>query len=498
MKLLVCLLLAVFLGQHLVAAQWNTHFADGRQAMVHLFEWKWDDIADECERFLGPYGYAGVQVSPPNENAVIGNRPWWERYQPVSYMLTTRSGNRDQFVSMVRRCNNAGVRIYVDAVINHMAATAGSGTGGSVSNPAGRTFPGVPYSSLDFNSGCPINDYGNPYEVRNCDLVGLPDLNQANPWVADRIVEFMNDLISIGVAGFRVDAAKHMWPADLSIIYGRLSNLNTQFFPANSRPFIAQEVIDLGGEGISRDEYLPLGVVTEFRYSAEIGRSFRGNNALHWLSNWGEGWGFMASASSLVFVENHDNERGHGAGGNQILTYKQAKQYKMAVAFGLAHPFGISRVMSSFSFENTDIGPPQDAQGNIVSPSINADLTCGNGWVCQHRWRQIYNMARFRRHVGGAAVTNWWSNGSNQIAFARAGLGFIAFNNQGTDMNQSLQTSLPAGTYCDIISGLPTLVGGCSGKTVTVDASGVANIVIGAAEDDGVLAIHTGAFSRLP
>jgi alpha-amylase len=47
--------------------------------MVHLFEWKWNDIARECEEFLAPNGYAGVQVSPPTENSVIGNRPWWER-----------------------------------------------------------------------------------------------------------------------------------------------------------------------------------------------------------------------------------------------------------------------------------------------------------------------------------------------------------------------------------------------------------------------------------
>lgn len=31
--------------------------------MVHLFEWKWDDIAVECENFLGPKGFGGVQVS---------------------------------------------------------------------------------------------------------------------------------------------------------------------------------------------------------------------------------------------------------------------------------------------------------------------------------------------------------------------------------------------------------------------------------------------------
>ncbi|GFV88702.1 hypothetical protein TNCV_3354541 [Trichonephila clavipes] len=36
--------------------------AGGRTTIVHLFEWKWNDIADECEQFLGPYGYGGVQL----------------------------------------------------------------------------------------------------------------------------------------------------------------------------------------------------------------------------------------------------------------------------------------------------------------------------------------------------------------------------------------------------------------------------------------------------
>jgi alpha-amylase len=47
--------------------------------------------------------------------------------------------------------------------------------------------------------------------VRNCWLVGLPDLQLGSAWVRDRIVDYMNDLISLGVAGFRVDAVKHMW-----------------------------------------------------------------------------------------------------------------------------------------------------------------------------------------------------------------------------------------------------------------------------------------------
>lgn len=74
------------------------------------------------------------------------------------------------------------------------------------------------------------------------------------------------------------------------------------------------------------------------------------------MKNWGPEWGFMESKDALVFVDNHDNQRGHGAGGDSILTYKQGRQYKMATAFLLAHPHGIARIMSSYAFEDTDQG----------------------------------------------------------------------------------------------------------------------------------------------
>lgn len=46
-----------------IYAQKDPHWSPDRNTIVHLFEWKFNDIADECERFLGPKGYAGVQVS---------------------------------------------------------------------------------------------------------------------------------------------------------------------------------------------------------------------------------------------------------------------------------------------------------------------------------------------------------------------------------------------------------------------------------------------------
>lgn len=56
------------------------------------------------------------------------------------------------------------------------------------------------------------------------------------------IADYLNKLIDIGVAGFRIDASKHMWPGDIKAVLDKLHNLNTNWFPAGSRPFIFQEV----------------------------------------------------------------------------------------------------------------------------------------------------------------------------------------------------------------------------------------------------------------
>jgi len=44
-------------------------------------------------------------------------------------------------------------------------------------------------------------------------------------------------------------------------------------------------------------------------------------------------------------------QRGHGGGGADILTFRVSRMYKMATAFMLAHPYGLTRVMSSYNWE---------------------------------------------------------------------------------------------------------------------------------------------------
>lgn len=47
------------------------------------------------------------------------------------------------------------------------------------------------------------------------------------------------------------------------------------------------------------------------------------NQLLRYLRNFGEGWSFVSGSDALTFVDNHDNQRGHGAGGyGSILTFR--------------------------------------------------------------------------------------------------------------------------------------------------------------------------------
>jgi alpha-amylase len=71
-------------------------------------------------------------------------------------------------------------------------------------------------------------------------------------------------------------------------------------------------------------------------------------------------------------------------------------------------------------------------------------------------------------------------------------LAFIAINNDNYVLDQSLQTGLPQGQYCDVISG-NLIDGRCTGKTVTVGSDGKAHIIASNTEEDPMIAIHVNA-----
>ncbi|MGQ0838515.1 carbohydrate-binding module family 20 domain-containing protein [Actinokineospora sp.] len=424
-----------------------------------LFEWRFDSVARACTDVLGPKGYGYVEISPPQEH--IQGPQWWTSYQPVSYRIAGRLGDRAALRAMVDTCHAAGVKVIADAVVNHMSAGAGTGTGGQVYTKY--NYPGH-YQDWDFHScRAPVTDYGNRDNVQNCELVYLSDLNTGSDYVRSEIAEYLNDLVSLGVDGFRVDGAKHVSAGDLAAIKAKMPNPK----------YWVQEVIYGGGEAVQPEEYLNNGDVDEFRYAYGLRASFSGGKLAD-LSQFGEAWGFVPGGKARSFVDNWDTERN-----GSTLNRTYGSTYTLANVFMLAWPYGSPNVYSGYTFGNHDEGPPNG--GNVTA-------CFSNGWTCQHAWRQIANMVGFRNAVAGTGVTNWWTNGTNAIAFGRGSKGYVAVNRETGPISRTFQTSLPAGNYCDVQHADPG--SGCAGNTYTVAANGTFTATVGAGD---TIALYVGA-----
>jgi len=460
-----------------------------------MFRWKWNDIAKECTNWLGPQGYGGVQVSPPHAAASLGF--WYDMYQPVDYtLLNSAMGTEAEFQTMINTCHTAGVRIYADVVVNHLAPGSGTATNGRTWNA--NTFSYPFFGVNDFHANCPIQgaDYGSPgnqNSVRNCRLVGLIDLATESTYVRGQVKNYLAKLLTMGVDGFRFDASKHMQPADLLAFVSSVAQTTQMGEPV----WVTHEIIPDGN--VNRADYLNSGTVNEFKFTYAMRETFRGTNGnqlsqirtyMGTPGNWGGTWGFVDSAKATVFVNNWDTERG----GDSLLASnftgitndtQGSKRYDLANIFMLAWPYGHAQVHSGFRFTNHEQTSPSaspfDASGN---PQINVN------WDFIHRWGNISNMVKFRSTTSGQGIGNFISGTANQIAFSRGNKGFVAINNEFAAWNITLQTALPAGTYCNVIQGqLTAAQTGCTGGSVVVNSSGQATLNIAANGGSAVPAV---------
>ncbi|KAI9145646.1 glycoside hydrolase superfamily [Paraphysoderma sedebokerense] len=253
--------------------------------IIDLFGWPYKDIAKECETHLGKAGWLGIKIQPPQEHVISDFypqngelNPWYFHYQPVSYKLQSRAGNRQELRNMIETCRNNGIRVYADAVINHMSgggndieqhrrSSGGScirwgpknGTAGSpffthswtfqVNPFTGQRpaleFPAVPYFPSHFHCDRVMNDWKDPLILSAGWLAGLSDLHTGLEYVQDRIASYLVDLIGIGFSGFRIDAAKHIKPAELAQILAKTRNFLGGNYPND---FMAFSEVILGGE----------------------------------------------------------------------------------------------------------------------------------------------------------------------------------------------------------------------------------------------------------
>lgn len=465
---------------------------NARDTSVQMFHWRWNDVAKECTNWLGPQGYGGVQVSPPQASAKLSK--WYDMYQPVNYtVLNSNMGTEAEFQSMINTCHTAHVRVYADVVANHMAGGSGTGTDGSTWNSGTLTYPY--FSAPDFHPACDIasGDYSNNrHNVMFCRLSGLPDLMTDGTYVRGQIKNYLTKLINMGVDGFRFDAAKWMQPADLQAFVGGISATTK----SGEAVWVTQEVSPDGT--VVRSDYFPSGTINEFQYPSMMMQMFRNQNGIQLSQirtymgtpgNWGGTWGFVDTFKATVFVNNWDTERSGSSltASNYVSGITNdtvnTKRYDLANILMLALPYGEAQIHSGFRFvditQDAPSGSPYDASGN---PKINVE------WDFVHRWSDISNMVKFRSTVAGQGLLNFTNGTANQIAFSRGAKGFLAINNDTVAWTATFQTGLPAGTYCNVVHGL--LSGGtCTSDSYVVSSSGTITATIPANNGSTVPAI---------
>ena len=264
-----------------------SNYQNGQKgAIIELFGWPYEDIEKECD-FISKAGYLGVKVFPPQESILsyttVENgelNPWYFVYQPVSYKLNSRQGTRQQLKKMINTCRQKNVRVYADAVVNHMTGS-GNDMFPDHRNPAGGScihwpnkngsfnspwythgfqfknveftdrrpsleYPAVPYDISHFHCERSLSSWNDPFALNFGWLVGLSDLNTENDYVRRRIADYFVELLSIGFSGFRIDAAKHISPSNLAAIF----KLFKDKLGGNNLPddFITYLEVIMGGE----------------------------------------------------------------------------------------------------------------------------------------------------------------------------------------------------------------------------------------------------------
>ncbi len=542
---------------------------------VQLFRWSWNDIATECTQWLGPHGYGAVQISPPEaslSNVGVSPAVWWNMYQPVNYTsLTSDMGTAAELQTMINTCHAAGVRVYADVVVNGMAGSSGTATDGtSTWDSSTPTYPD--FSSTDFHPSCTsgitnadyngtttLADAGSPlaateysaadypggygqFDVQNCQLDGLPDLATENPATQTKIEAYMESLLSMGIDGFRIDAAKHQQEFAmnqiLTAVYAKQPLTNE-----GETPWVTQEVIP-DVESTPRSQFFPDGLVQEFDFAYLMQQAFRDIDnetpaaipaAMGTPGNWGGSWGFDPSQNVETLVDDWDTERNDGGSLNASdfvpgdpNDAATSYRYDLGNIFMLATPYGeMAYIQSGYRFTNENAAPagcavPSGSYATVcpsafvngVAQVPTSRSTPTTGWDFIDRWTDISNMVGFDNAVYGTSMGAWTVGSNDQIAFSRApasdidasggitpgtAVGFVALNNDTTPWDTTFATGLPAGTYCNILNG--TLSGSsCTADVVVVDDNGNATVTVPPNNDTVVpaVAIYVGQTEASP
>lgn len=195
-----------------------THNPDVTNTDIILHAWCWNfpTIAENMKT-IADAGYTMLQTIPVqacfnpegsskkifDEDVTEGN--WYYFYQPTDWTIGNQiAGTKQQMQAMLDSAAKYNVRVIVDVLPNHTAFDVDAVSPQFYKAVGGRDKM---FHSQGLN---PVQDYNNREQCTLWGSGALPDVNTENPDFQAYYMRFINELLSMGVKGFRYDTAKHI------------------------------------------------------------------------------------------------------------------------------------------------------------------------------------------------------------------------------------------------------------------------------------------------
>lgn len=186
------------------------------ESILHVWSWNFPTVAENMKR-IADAGFTMIQTSPVqncyapegsgkkifDDNVTEGN--WYYYYQPTDWKIGNNIvGSRDQMKQMMDSAAAYDIKVIVDVLPNHTAFDIDAVSEDFYKAVGGRA------KMFHSNGLMPISDYNDREQCTLMGTGGLPDVNTENPAFQKYYMQFVNDLLDLGVRGFRYDTAKHI------------------------------------------------------------------------------------------------------------------------------------------------------------------------------------------------------------------------------------------------------------------------------------------------
>ena len=171
-----------------------------REIILHCFQWKLNDIFLELET-IKECGYTAIQITPIQP--CKSGSEWWTYYQPTAFDIGNRTGTKEDLIKLCNKAKELGLKIICDVVLRH---TAGTNDGElKPHEDVDLKLKNNPYFWTNSKNTTNYKDRWSAIHM----AFGMPMLDYYNFDLQDIYFNFLNELRSCGVSGFRIDMGKH-------------------------------------------------------------------------------------------------------------------------------------------------------------------------------------------------------------------------------------------------------------------------------------------------